>query len=89
MPPGALNLDEVRETARSAMLMLSSAAWADPPILKQEPPPGALKAGEVVLVDDGTCLAGQIKQVTGGSNFDAQGMPVRRAAARLYRCIPK
>jgi hypothetical protein len=51
-----------RETARSAMLMLFSAAWADPPILKQEPPPGALKAGEVVLVDDGTCLAGQIKR---------------------------
>jgi hypothetical protein len=44
------------------MLMLFSAAWADPPILKQEPPPGALKAGEVVLVDDGTCLAGQIKR---------------------------
>jgi hypothetical protein len=71
------------------MLMLSSAARAGPPILKQEPPPAALTAVEVVLVDYGIRHAGQIKQVTGGSNFGAQGMPVWRAAARLYRCIPK
>jgi hypothetical protein len=72
-----------------AMLMVASMAQADPPVLKQEPPPGALKAGEVMLVDDGTCGPGKIKQVTGGNNYDAQGLPLRRATPRLYQCIAR
>lgn len=36
--------------------------------LKSEPGPGKLAYGSKVLVDDGTCPAGQIKQVTGGNN---------------------
>jgi len=28
--------------------------------LKREPPMGALKEGQVVLVDDGTCPSGQV-----------------------------
>ncbi len=35
--------------------------------LKQEPPADALHAGQTVLVDDGSCPAGQIKQVTVGN----------------------
>ena len=29
--------------------------------------PGTLQFGQTVLVDDGSCPAGQIKQITGGS----------------------
>ena len=36
-------------------------------VMKHEPPPGALKRGTVVLVDDGSCPAGQIKEVTAGA----------------------
>ena len=33
---------------------------ANAEILKREPPMGALKEGQVVLVDDGTCPSGQV-----------------------------
>jgi hypothetical protein len=36
--------------------------------LKKEPAAGRLRLGQKVLVDDGTCPAGQIKELTGGSN---------------------
>ena len=35
-------------------------------IFKQDPPPHSLPRGFSVLVDDGSCPAGQIKRVTGG-----------------------
>lgn len=35
--------------------------------LVAEPGPGKLAAGVKVLVDDGTCPEGQIKQITGGN----------------------
>ena len=52
-------------------------------ILKKEPPRGAIKHGNVVLVDDGTCPAGQIKQLTGGKS-DGRGQ-----VRRIKRCVPK
>jgi len=35
-------------------------------VLKEDPPRGALASGAKVLVDDGTCPAGEIKELTGG-----------------------
>jgi peptidoglycan hydrolase-like protein with peptidoglycan-binding domain len=50
-------------------------------IVQSEPPTGSLRHGQVILVDDGTCPAGQIKEVTGGrSNERVQ---------RTRRCIPR
>lgn len=43
--------------------------------LKTEPPSGKLSFGSKVLVDDGSCPAGQIKQVTGGNG---DGIPRKR-----------
>lgn len=43
--------------------------------LTAEPAPGTLRSGAKVLVDDGTCPEGQIKQVTGSS---ARGIPRKR-----------
>lgn len=48
-------------------------------VLKNAPLPGKLREGERVLVDDGTCPLGQIKQVTGGN--DKKGTP------RTSNCI--
>ncbi len=47
-------------------------------VLKAEPPKGGLKTGQKVLVDDGSCPAGQVKQVTGGSSN----------TPRLKECVP-
>ena len=38
------------------------------PVLAKEPTEGHLRPGEQVLVDDGSCPAAQIKEVTGGTN---------------------
>ncbi|QFY63020.1 hypothetical protein FZ934_22105 (plasmid) [Rhizobium grahamii] len=47
-------------------------------ILKAEPPKGTLATGQKVLVDDGSCPAGQVKQVTGAT----PGTP------RIKECVP-
>jgi hypothetical protein len=55
-------------------------------VLKKEPPMGALRESQVVLVDDGSCPAGQIKEVTGGNHVAAGGF---KHIVRTRRCIPK
>lgn len=57
-----------------------------PGAVREEPPPGALRAGERVLVDDGTCPPDQIKEVTGGRNITATN---RDRTARTRRCIAR
>jgi len=55
-------------------------------MLKREPPMGALREGQVVLVDDGSCPAGQVKQVTGGNHVLAGGY---KHIVRTRKCIPR
>ncbi len=43
-------------------------------VLKSEPPSGTLALGQKVLVDDGSCPKGQVKQVTGS----VKGVPRQR-----------
>lgn len=47
-------------------------------VLKAEPPKGSLATGQKVLVDDGSCPPGQVKQVTGAT----PGTP------RIKQCVP-
>jgi hypothetical protein len=54
-------------------------------ILKQEPPMGALKEGQRVLVDDGSCGPGKIKEVIGGNHVLAGG---NLHIVRQRHCIP-
>jgi hypothetical protein len=63
---------------------LSNVATAE--LLKKEPPMGQLREGQVVLVDDGSCPAGQIKEVTGGNHVKVGGT---KHIERTYRCVPK
>jgi hypothetical protein len=51
-------------------------------VLSAEPAAGALKAGKRVLVDDGSCPAGEIKEVTGGTDKEAPGSRSRRCIKR-------
>jgi hypothetical protein len=50
-------------------------------ILKIEPAVGQLPAGAKVLIDDGSCPAGKIKQVVGGNTTIGQ--------ARMRSCVPR
>ena len=66
---------------------VSSAAEAQR-VLKSEPQAGSLAEREIVLVDDGTCPADQIKEVTGGSNHKASGGR-QIGTPRTMKCIPR
>ncbi len=62
--------------------------------LRSEPPAGQLRAGQRVLVDDGSCPAGQIKEVVGGSNLKTVNVGCgglatvsRGGSHRQRRCI--
>jgi hypothetical protein len=67
-----------------AVTMIAAQARAE--VLKKEPPMGALREGQVVLVDDGSCPAGQIKEVTGGNHVAAGGF---KHIVRTRRCIAR
>ncbi len=47
----------------------------------QNPPPGSLRPGEVVLVDDGTCPPGKIKRVVGADR--------QRGEPRRVHCVKR
>ncbi|MEM9062154.1 MAG: DUF6719 family protein [Pseudomonadota bacterium] len=53
--------------APAAVLVLTLAGCETPDIYNEEPPVGALRVGEVILVDDGSCPVGQIKEVRAGN----------------------
>ena len=50
-------------------------------ILKREPPAGSIPYGKIVLVDDGTCPKGQVKEITGGSRS--------KSIPRSARCVKR
>ena len=64
-------------------LLLASTAVAQP-ILRHEPPMGRLMPGQRVLVDDGTCPPGQVKEAIGGDHRAAGGQGMLK---RQYRCV--
>ncbi|MDQ2954845.1 MAG: hypothetical protein M3R18_07935, partial [Pseudomonadota bacterium] len=72
--------------AQSAAPVAAPAATApEPPaftaeILRVEPVIGQLPPGAKVLVDDGTCGAGKLKQVIGGN--------VTTGQPRVRSCVP-
>jgi hypothetical protein len=55
-------------------------------IVKKEPAMGAMKEGERVLVDDGSCPKGQIKEVIGGNHTKVGG---KKQIERRRRCIAR
>ena len=65
-------------------LILATTAISSAQVLKSEPPEGSLKSGVTVLVDDGTCGKGKIKQVTGGNNRNGG-----TGGARQKKCIAR
>ena len=68
------------------MCVATSAFAATGKIVKQEPPMGAMREGEVVLVDDGSCPAGQIKRVVGGNHTKVGGT---KQIVRTSNCVAR
>jgi hypothetical protein len=80
---------EVRRTMRQAIWLLGGLgliALAAPAVAEQifprEQDIPELRLGQRILVDDGSCPAGQIKQVT-GTNLTASGI------TRARQCVPR
>ena len=80
--------NRVRCVSFVAAALLSTTLQAQT-ILKRDPPASTLRSGQVVLVDDGSCPKGQIKELTGGSNRTYMTNAIRRGFRRTHRCIPK
>jgi hypothetical protein len=68
--------------ALAALATLLAAAGSDAQVVKQEPFDGQMVPGAVILVDDGSCGKGKIKEVTGGEIGAMNPRP------RTKRCIP-
>jgi hypothetical protein len=75
----------MKRTVASAALayLLAAGGSSDAQVVKQEPFEGKMVPGAVVLVDDGTCGKGKIKEVTGGEIGAMDPRP------RTRRCIPR
>jgi hypothetical protein len=57
-------------------------------MLKREPAMGKMRPGERVLVDDGSCGPGKVKEVIGGNHWKVGGSPGSNIE-RTRRCIPR
>lgn len=64
-----------------AGVLAAISAQASQPMLKEVPRDGDVPYGKVVLVDDGTCPKGEVKEITGGSR--------EKAIPRKTRCVKR
>jgi hypothetical protein len=62
---------------------VATGSQSNPQVVKQEPLEGKMSPGQVLLVDDGTCGKGRIKEVTGGEVAPINYRP------RTRRCIAR
>ena len=70
----------------SGFLITSILSSAFAATVKQEPPMGAMREGQVLFVDDGSCPAGQIKRVVGGNHTKVGGT---KQIVRTSSCVPR
>jgi hypothetical protein len=64
-----------------AALQVSAAAAAGTVAIPREPPEGEMRLGQRVRVDDGTCPAGQVKEVT-AAQLTPQGIVRTRVCVK-------
>jgi hypothetical protein len=71
----------MKGSMRIWLMMPIAAALGCSQNYSQNPPPGSLRPGEVVFVDDGTCPPGKIKRITGADR--------QRGVPRRVRCVKR
>ena len=62
-------------------VLVAIAAQTGQTVVKEAPKEGDIPYGKDVLVDDGTCPKGEVKEVTGGSSA--------KAIPRKTRCVKR
>jgi hypothetical protein len=72
-----------------AALVLLAQYGGTPRIVETPPGPGQLRQGERVWVNDRSCPAGQIREITGGSNRQQRGGATMPGQERQDRCVPR
>src|SRR5258708_6498854 len=85
----SLQRSSPQRAAIAALLIVSQvtlAFAAADVIVKKEPPLGKMTLGQRLLVDDGSCPAGQIREVIGGDHVKVGGT---KAIERTWKCIPR
>ncbi|MBU2410415.1 MAG: hypothetical protein KKC79_17410 [Gammaproteobacteria bacterium] len=83
-PPGQRGRRTATSCAAALCLWAATGAWAastSVDILKEEPPKGTVRRGDVIYVDDGRCPAGEVKKITGGNT--------QAGVARQVECVKK
>ena len=74
---------QIVASAALAYLLAAGSSSDAQVVVKQEPFDGQMVPGAVILVDDGSCGKGKIKQVTGGEIGAMDPRP------RTRKCIPR
>lgn len=75
-------IDAARSLAAGALGLLIAGSSASAQQLSRESEIGELRLGQRVLVDDGVCPSGQIKEVSGAKLSSA-------GVVRVARCVPR
>ena len=83
MPKGEIDMKLLATPLIGIAFLVGGSSLCLAEVLKQEPPAGSVPLGKKVLVDDGSCGPGKIKEITGGSNNRMN--PIARGS----RCIAK
>jgi hypothetical protein len=87
-PPSAIEVFGTRALLKALCVLAAFGIFAQLPAmaaqpLSSEPAPGQLRLGQRVKVDDGTCPAGQIKEVTGTKMTSTGVVPARKCVPRV------
>lgn len=79
--------------AAACFVVLAGPSAAAQQLLKNEPPLGRMRPGEIILVDNGKCPKGQLLEVTsgyGGAGVGARNTVQRtQGGGRQRRCVPR
>ena len=76
----------MKRAARYCLILIAVPGTALAQIVTRETPMGAMREGEIVLVDDGTCPKGQIKRVVGDNHTRVGGT---KQIIRTRSCVPR
>jgi hypothetical protein len=82
----------MRQMLLAALVSVAAAgapALAGPPIFATEPAAGTMRIGQRVLVDDGVCKAGELREVVVNSRKSGDTAKYPDGGPRVRRCVKR
>ncbi|BBF93746.1 DUF6719 family protein [Blastochloris tepida] len=73
----------------AAIVLITAPASAAPRLFSTEPALGTLRVGQRVLVDDGVCKAGEIREVVVNSRKSGDTKSYPDGGPRVRRCVKR